>query len=126
MRAALIIQHPVQEVSSNNNYMVIRSSNKTFRIKIAHIFFIESLGDYVIIKTGTDKYVTKITMNDMCVRLPSELFIRTHRSFIINIKKIRRINSTRIIINHNNLQCLIPIGRFFKKALEAKLYQLKN
>lgn len=75
----------------------------------------------MIIKTTTGKYITLSTMKEMCDALPKDKFVRTHRSFIVNMEKIHLIKGSSITITDNNVQFTVPIGRVYKKALKATL-----
>ena len=100
--------------------LIIRSNYKFIQIKIDDILFIKALADYVIIKTTTERYVTLSTMKDMCDSLPKNKFIRTHRSYIVNMEKIHFIKGSSLVIRDNKIP--IPIGRIYKKALKSMFY----
>ncbi|MDR3220109.1 MAG: LytTR family transcriptional regulator [Dysgonamonadaceae bacterium] len=60
-------------------------------IPVGQIFYIEANGDYVLIHTAESKYLKGGTMKYWEEHLPDAIFVRTHRSFIINIELIAKI-----------------------------------
>jgi DNA-binding LytR/AlgR family response regulator len=101
--------------------LMIKANYQLIQLKTDDILFIKALADYVIIKTTTGKYITLSTMKEMCDALPKDKFVRTHRSFIVNMEKIHLIKGSSITITDNNVQFTVPIGRVYKKALKATL-----
>jgi DNA-binding LytR/AlgR family response regulator len=79
--------------------------------------YIESLKDYIkIFLAGEPKPIlTLMSMKNMEEMLPSERFIRVHRSFIVQKSKIESVNKNRLVINRRQ----IPIGETYKQAFMA-------
>jgi len=71
--------------------VAVKSGSKIEIIAVADIVFIESEGDYVMINSKGGKYLKEKTMKYFEQHLDSNTFIRVHRSFIININEISRI-----------------------------------
>jgi two-component system response regulator LytT len=123
MRQALTNYMPpmsAERMPKTDNLM-IKANYQLIQLKTDDILFIKALADYVIIKTTTGKYITLSTMKEMCDALPKDKFVRTHRSFIVNMEKIHLIKGSSITITDNNVQFTVPIGRVYKKALKATL-----
>lgn len=113
-------QMSAERMPQSDNLM-IKANYQLIQLKTDDILFIKALADYVIIKTTTGKYITLSTMKEMCDALPKHKFVRTHRSFIVNMEKIHLIKGSSITITDNNVQFTVPIGRVYKKALKATL-----
>lgn len=96
------------------DHIFIKVNKKMIKIYYDDILYIESLKDYVIVKTKYGDYVTHYNLAAITKLLPSYLFIRIHRSYTIAIHKVEAINKNNIEINDN----LIPMGRNYIK--EAK------
>lgn len=95
---------------NDNHYLLIKSNKITHKIASNSILFIEALGDYVKIYVE-DKYVlTNSTFTNIFEQLPKNIFVRTHKSYAINLNKINTINGNQIAINKH----LIPIGQTYK------------
>lgn len=97
-----------------NTHLVIRADFKLHRIPFDDILLIEALDDYVQIHLeGDTKIVARATMKSMIDKLPVTSFARTHRSFIVPIKKIKTIHKD--IAEVENFK--VPISATFKADL---------
>ncbi|WNM18877.1 LytR/AlgR family response regulator transcription factor [Flavobacterium capsici] len=109
----------VPEDSSNEFYVNI--SNRLIKIDIPKILLIKAKGDYITIKTETNIYTVHTTLKKIEDRLPLNLFLKVHRSYIINIKKIIDIEDGSILIGKD----VIPISRANKPELMKRLNLIK-
>lgn len=108
--------------SDNENYstadsVFVKANNQVVKIMLHDILWVEAYGDYVSIFTDKDRYVIHATMKGIEGKLPSDQFLRVHRSFIIRVDKINAIEDTLIVIGKK----LIPIGESFKTELMSRL-----
>ena len=71
--------------------VTIKTGGKIAIISVADIIYIQSYGDYVNLITGSGKFVKEQTMKYFETSLPQHIFVRVHRSYIVNISKISRI-----------------------------------
>jgi signal transduction histidine kinase len=97
----------------------IVSNRKKVKIPYNDILFIESLSDFIQINTETEKIVSKEKISHLAERLPT-VFVRVHRSFIVNKEKIKGFSSEEVLF----AEVSIPIGRSFKKAVKDTLHDL--
>ena len=95
----------------------IKSDSKLVQINTHKIFWIEALGNYMRVITDEGKYTILSTMKDVANKLPSDEFVRVHRSFIVRLDKIESIEDNYIVINNNQ----INIGKAYKEGLRGKL-----
>ena len=95
----------------------IKSDSKLVQINTHKIFWIEALGNYMRVITEDGKYTILSTMKDVANKLPSDEFVRVHRSFIVRLDKIESIEDNYIVINNNQ----INIGKAYKEGLRGKL-----
>jgi len=94
-------------------FFYVKSNKKIFKIYLNDIIYIESLKDYVKIVTSTNSVVTKQQISNFEEKLPSQKFIRIHRSFIVSIPKIGAFTATTVELEGKEL----PIGRSYKNAV---------
>ena len=94
--------------------LFVKSEYKIIRINVADICYIEGMSEYVRIYTdAADKpVVTLLSMRKLEERLPQEMFMRVHRSYIVNLWKITEVSRLRIIFNKN---IYIPVGDNYKE-----------
>jgi DNA-binding LytR/AlgR family response regulator len=91
----------------NDQYLFVRSDYKLYKIAFSEIMYIEGLDNYVRIFTNHSKSImSHISLKAACERLPPNLFLRVHRSFIINTSK--DISFSNKFINLGDRQ--IPVG----------------
>jgi len=86
----------------------VKSNNKLIKINKEDIIYIEALKDYVLLFTIDKKYIIHTTMKDIESKLGSSMFIRIHRSYIVNISKIESIEFSNLRLENKEL--LLPIG----------------
>lgn len=105
---------------AGDKYIFIRADFSLVKISLGDIVYIEGLADYVKIHVRDRKtIVARMPMKDMLEKLPSNDFIRVHRSFILPFSKIESVRGTTISITDRQ----IPIGKtyideFFKRYSE--------
>jgi len=104
-----------QESSQKELYVNI--DRRLIKIEFEKIFLIEAKGDYILIKTEDKNYTVHSTLKKIEDKLPESLFLKVHRSYIINFKKIIDIEDNSILI----AQDVIPISRANRPLLMKKL-----
>lgn len=95
------------------DFIFVKSDKKLIKINYADINYIEGLKDYVIIRTNSGRVITLQTMKSLEAKLPSDIFKRTHRSYIVNLDKIDAIVGNMVEIDKKHL----PIGKNYRDAL---------
>ncbi|MGK7370224.1 MAG: LytR/AlgR family response regulator transcription factor [Candidatus Halalkalibacterium sp. M3_1C_030] len=95
--------------------LTVKADKKTYRISLSDIHYIESAGDYVTIHTPGQRLTTHETMKNLEEKLPSEQFVRVHKSYIIALPKVKYLEGNSIKIGEN----LIPIGTTYREAVKA-------
>lgn len=110
-----------QRVKSNlensSKSIFVKSDSAFVKLDIDAINWIESLGDYVTIHTDEKKYVVNITMKKVEEKLSLANFCRIHRSFIVNLNKIEKIEENIVIIKNKTF----PVSRSNKKDLYERI-----
>jgi DNA-binding LytR/AlgR family response regulator len=91
-------------------FLLVKVEYSTIRVDLSDILYIEGLKDYVKIFTEGKLVLTKTTMKNIMVKLPSSLFFRVHKSYIVAVNKIDMIENSRIVIGNQR----IPIGESFR------------
>lgn len=116
-KAAEYFEYINQKHKSVDNYIFVRADFNLVKIPLADIFYIEGLADYLKIHIKDRKpVVARMTMKDMMDKLPSEQFIRVHRSFILPFNQIESVRGTNIYIGEN----IFPIGRTYIEAFFSR------
>jgi len=83
--------HQMSETGKPLERIVVKSGSKIHVLPLEDIQQIEAQDDYVMIHTPAGRFMKKETMQRLETQLPQERFIRVHRSFIVNINQVQRI-----------------------------------
>ena len=102
---------------SINDSIFVKSKKRLEKIKISDILWIEAEDIYAIIITKTGKFILSQPLKNIEERLPSECFMRVHRSYIVQLEKIQAIEENDLIIEGKH----IAIGKTFKEKLMGRL-----
>ena len=111
----------VNQQSARPEYFFIKADNKLVKIFYNEILFAEALQNYVVIHTADKKYITYLTFKSVEEYLPSDRFIKTHKSYIIAAEKIDSIEANDIKIGQHH----IPVSRNLKDEVMEKLLKGK-
>ncbi|OYT11177.1 MAG: hypothetical protein B6I18_05235 [Bacteroidetes bacterium 4572_112] len=117
IKAAINNNKSVTISNSNNQkqYIFVKSDYRLNKIRLSDIFYIEASKDYVSIHTTDNSYTVHVTMKDIEQALPMNQFVRTHRSYIVNIDKIFSIKYPEILIEQK--MKIVQIGGLYRKKL---------
>lgn len=95
----------------------IKSGTKYHKVAVSDIRYIESLKDYVKIHTASKSIVSKQKISDLEAELAKHAFLRVHRSYLINSKKVTAFTPHDIELNDVE----VPIGASYKEYVLAIL-----
>ena len=104
------------------DHIFVKSNLKRRKIYINQIKWIEALGDYVKLITSDKSFVILSTMKAFENELPKEVFLRIHKSYIVNLKKIERYDSKYVEVEKMKL----PLSRTRKTQLSQALNLIVN
>ena len=101
----------------DTNDLYVNIDRRLVKINMPDINVIEAKGDYIRIKTETKNYVVHSTLKKIEEKLPQSTFLKVHRSYIINTKKIIDIEDNSVLIK----QDIIPVSRANRSELMKRL-----
>jgi DNA-binding LytR/AlgR family response regulator len=99
------------------NEFYVNIDRRLIKIDLHSIYLIEAKGDYIHIKTEDGNYVVHSTLKKIEEKLPDSLFLKVHRSYLINVKKIIDIEDNSVLIKKD----LVPVSRSKRKELMKRL-----
>ena len=105
----------------NNQFIFVKVDRKNIKISLNNLIYIESIKDYVKIVTEENSHITYLKIGYLEEKLPVEKFIRVHKSYIINVEKIKSYTPIEVEMRGK----IIPIGRYYKQKVISTL-QNKN
>ncbi|MCL8007271.1 LytR/AlgR family response regulator transcription factor [Gelidibacter japonicus] len=101
-----------------DDFIFVKSEYDNLKLLIDDITYIQGLKDYLKIHTlKSGAILTLMNFKDFQAKLPGNLFIRIHRSYIVNISKIELLQRNKVIIEGQR----IPIGENYKEAFYKRL-----
>lgn len=106
----------------DENFIFVKSNLKNRKVFLNKLKYIEALGDYVKFVTEKDTFVVLATMKSFENQLPSDQFLRIHKSYIVNLEKVERYNSKNIEIDKQQ----IPLSRHKKSNLIEALSAMQE
>lgn len=107
----------VQQQTLNLSYIFLKVDKRLVKIDLSSIVHIEGLGDYLKVHTTHQSYITYMTLGKLESLLPASIFIRIHRSIIVNTSFIQFIEGNIVKVNSTDL----AIGQTYRENLIKKL-----
>jgi DNA-binding LytR/AlgR family response regulator len=106
-----------KEVSITHDFFFIKCNGKIEKITMADVIYIEAMANYVIIHTKQKKYITYLTFSGIEEQLPSHLFVRIHKSFLVAISAIQTIDGNEVITSLMRL----PMSKNHRNDVMSKI-----
>ncbi len=102
-----------QEVRKEQPFIFVKANKKMVKVYLEEILYIEAQKNYLLIVTLNESLLSYQSISSMAERLPSDLFLRIHRSFIIALSHVSAFTHSVVIINNKE----IPIGKNYVKEV---------
>lgn len=98
-------------VAYDQGHILLKADKKIYRTDYQNLLFCEALGDYVKVNVEGKTLIVTTTLKKLMEELPESLFVRVHKSFIVNKSKIEYVEGNQVKIQDQ----FIPIGQSFKE-----------
>lgn len=98
------------------DYIFVKVKHRIIKVMYNDILWVEAYDNYSFIVTADQKYLVSSTLKDMEHKLPTQNFVRVHRSYIANLDKIEAMEENSVVFSKSD----IPIGKSYKKLLMAR------
>lgn len=102
---------------ASNLFISIKADGAVVDLDVRKILFAQSYGNYVKIFTSGRTYLASMTTNELEASLPTEQFLRVHKSYIIAVDKIEANERDTLVVNGQR----IPVGITYRRELERLL-----
>jgi two-component system response regulator LytT len=106
-----------EEKEDTVNEFYVNIDRRLIKIEIASVSIVEAKGDYILIKTDAKNYTVHSTLKKIEEKLPKYQFLKVHRSYIINTRKIIDIEDNSVLIGKD----VIPVSRSNRQELMKRL-----
>ncbi len=104
----------------DDDTLFFKTEHRVVRVDINKIRYIEGMSEYLRIHLDDSPrpLIVLLSMKKIEERLPRNIFMRIHRSYIINLKKIQEVNKSRVILDADTY---LPIGDLYREAFNEYL-----
>ena len=102
---------------NHKDFIFIKDGTTNYKINFNDLLYIQAYGNFAKIYTTKQTIVASITMKHLEDDLPETLFTRVHKSYIVNIQKVNKIEGNLVFID----KVTIPVGAVYKMALDKKI-----
>ena len=107
----------IPDEKRNDSFVYFRADRKMIKAMLSDILYIESMKDYVKVFTPQGVIITKQSISSVEAMLPEKLFVRSHRSFIVVVSRIKSFTNELIEID----KAEIPIGKLYRNGVMKML-----
>ena len=107
------------EHKQDADVIFVKNRSRLIRVKHEDLLCVEALKDYVVVHTREESYTIHSTMKEVERKLDDRLFVRVHRSFIVNLQAIDSIKYAMITME--GMEKEIPVGGSYKDLLASRI-----
>ncbi|MBW3130336.1 LytR/AlgR family response regulator transcription factor [Hymenobacter profundi] len=101
--------------------LFVKVNNKMVRINFDDVLYVEALSDYVIIVTDKQKHIVYTTLKAFVERLPFDHFVRVHRSYILNLRRVEAIENNIALMPSGQE---VPISKSYQDIVFRKINRI--
>ena len=100
----------------SRNFFLIKTDGAIKRVSFDSILFIESFSNYTKVHTVNGEFLTSPSLKDLELFLPAELFMRIHKSYIIALDRIKKLDNHIIYLDKDYF---FPIGATYRDTVHS-------
>lgn len=106
------------ELPKDKQFLLLHADHKIYKVLLTDILYIEGLKEYVSYYTREKRIIVLQSLKSIEENLPSDRFIRVHRSYIVPIDRIKTLDGNQVQIGDK----LIPVGRSYKEEVLRRVF----
>jgi len=103
--------------TKSRDFFFYKTKGRQDKIAFKDILWVESANNYIVVKCSYKKFVLRETLEHFTSQLPANRFIRTHRSFAVQIDKIDTLNKSNLVIADQS----VPVSRKYRSQVLKEL-----
>lgn len=104
----------------NNGFLVVNTAEKVYRVKYQDIYYLESSGRELFVHLRRDSLVMKMKLSDVEKILIGPMFVKCHRSYIINMSHVMSIERYQVTLQNGEL---VPVSQLQYNAVKARFLE---
>lgn len=114
----LLHAEPIVSETDDDDAIFFKTDYKVVRVKVSDIRYVEGMSEYLKIYMDGEKQpvIVLLSMKKLEGRLPANRFMRIHKSYIINLQKIKEIYKGHVMLEQDSK---IPVGEMYKDVLQG-------
>lgn len=116
-RARLLANNRRSAAESPPEFFFVKSNRRIERVAFDDVLYVEGLSNYVVIHTADKKLVAYLTFKNIEAQLPAERFVRIHKSYLVALAAISRIEDDTVALGSSKL----PVGKFYRDHFLQKI-----
>ena len=97
--------------------LFVRYGGRLIKVPLEDILYAEADGNYVLVHTADRRYALTTTLTSMEEKLPARRFLRVHRSYLVDLRRITAVEEKRVLLG----DVAVPVGRTHREALRRRL-----
>lgn len=121
LKAKAFFEQKIKTTTPNADYFFVKCDGNIERIELRELLYVKALENYIIIQTTQRKYITYLTMKGLEEYLPTEAFVKIHKSYLVPIAKIDRIEGNEVHIGNEKLPLSRNLRAEVLERIEGKL-----
>lgn len=111
----------LQKEEVKKEFMMVKDGYDVVKITLSEIIYIKSEGNYLTLKEADRKTVTRMTMSEAIETLNGSGFMKVHKSYVVNLKKIKKIERHQVTLSKDDV---VPIAPNYHAELMEELKKL--
>ena len=121
-KAAKLLENNKPGHEPERGALILKADKKLYKLDFKDILYLQAFGDYVKVFTNGKTLLTKDRLANLEEKLPDDLFLRIHRSYIISLAEIKYVEGNQVKIREE----LLPVSETYRKKLLERFQDLKR
>lgn len=113
-------QKTPEQSASDDSFLFVKDGHDWVRIDFHDILYAQSDGNLLFIHQTDRKVVTRMTMQNFLNTIPSNAFLRAHKSYVVALDAVRKIERTQLVLSNGKR---IPLARSYRPTITQHLIQ---
>ncbi|TDN36499.1 response regulator transcription factor [Hymenobacter sp. UV11] len=118
--AAAALPPPSPAKAELSSELFVKVGTRSIKINFDDVLYIEALSTYSVLVTTTQKHIVYMTLKALCERLPFTHFVRVHRSYIVNLRRIEAVEDHMLKLGSYE----VPVGKSYQEEFSRHLRSL--
>ena len=108
-----------QQGSQASDVLFVRDRGRRVKVPVQEIRYVEADNNYVVVHTAERRYVMACSLTSMAERLPSSSFVRIHRRYLVDVRRITGLSEREAHLG----ELVLPVGKTHKEELRVRWHR---